>query len=144
MGERPESGRRSREPIAARAGLAPMNRGRGTWSGTRAVCGGRSHVPSALDRAALSATRGNPALREFARRRAETGKAAKVIRVAVAGKLLVLADAIPRSQQPWEDRAAKASWPLDKQHSHSPGGEAPATLSRKGRGQEKDPPHTSP
>ena len=107
MAELPELGRLSREQIAALAGLAPMNRDSGTWSGKRAVCGGRSHVRSALYMAALSAKRWNPALREFATRLKEKGKAAKVILVAVARKLLVIANAILRSQQPWENRAAK-------------------------------------
>jgi transposase len=107
MAELPELGRLSREEIAALAGVAPMNRDSGKFSGKRAVCGGRSHVRSALYMAALSAKRWNPALREFAARLKEKGKAAKVILVAVARKLLVIANAILRSQQPWENRAAK-------------------------------------
>lgn len=107
MAELPELGRLSRERIASLAGLAPMNRDSGKWSGKRAVCGGRSHVRGALYMAALSAKRWNPALREFAARLKEKGKAAKVILVAVARKLLVIANAILRNQQPWENRAAK-------------------------------------
>lgn len=107
MAELPELGTLSREEIAALAGLAPMNRDSGKWSGKRAVCGGRSHVRGALYMAALSAKRWNPARREFAARLKEKGKAAKVILVAVARKLLVIANAILRSQQPWENRAAK-------------------------------------
>ena len=107
MAELPELGTLSREQIAALAGVAPVNRDSGTRSGNRSVCGGRSHVRSALYMAALSAKRWNPALREFAARLEEKGKAAKVILVAVARKLLVIANAILRAQQPWEDRAAK-------------------------------------
>lgn len=107
MADLPELGTLSREQVAALAGVAPMNRDSGKWSGARAVCGGRSHVRSALYRAALSAKRWNPALREFAARLKEKGKAAKVILVAVARKLLVIANAILRSRRPWENRAAK-------------------------------------
>ena len=107
MAELPELGTLSREQIAALAGVAPVNRDSGTWSGKRSVCGGRSHVRGALYMAALSAERWNPALREFAARLKEKGKAAKVILVAVARKLLIIANAILRTQQPWEDRAAK-------------------------------------
>lgn len=107
MAELPELGRLSRERIAALAGLAPMNRDSGKSSGRRAVCGGRSHVRSALYMAALSAKRWNPTLRQFATRLKEKGKAAKVILVAVARKLLVIANAILLSQRPWENRAAK-------------------------------------
>lgn len=103
----PELGRVSDGEIAALAGVAPMNRDSGTWSGQRAVCGGRSHVRSLLYMAALSAARWNPTLREFAQRLAKKGKAAKVILVAVARKLLVIANAMIRNQQPWENRAAK-------------------------------------
>jgi transposase len=107
MAELPELGTLSRERIAALAGVAPMNRDSGTWSGKRSVCGGRSRVRGALYMAALSAKRFNPALREFAQRLAQKGKAAKVILVAVARKLLIMANAIIRDQQPWEDRTAK-------------------------------------
>jgi transposase len=107
MAELPELGTLSREEIAALAGVAPVNRDSGKFSGKRSVCGGRSHVRGALYMAALSAKRWNPALREFATRLKEKGKAAKVILVAVARKLLIIANAILRTQQPWEDRAAK-------------------------------------
>jgi transposase len=107
LAELPELGTLSREEIAALAGVAPVNRDSGTWSGKRSVWGGRSHVRGALYMAALSAKRWNPALREFAARLKEKGKAAKVILVAVARKLLIIANAILRTQQPWEDRAAK-------------------------------------
>jgi transposase len=102
----PELGRVSDGEIAALAGVAPVNRDSGKFSGQRAVRGGRSHVRSLLYMAALSAKRWNPASREFARRLAEKGKAAKVILVAVARKLLVIANAIIRNQQPWENRPA--------------------------------------
>lgn len=103
----PELGRVSDSQISALAGLAPMNRDSGKWSGKRAVCGGRAHVRCLLYMAALSAKRWNPVLRVFAERLAKKGKAAKVILVAVARKLLVIANAIIRHQQPWENRAEK-------------------------------------
>jgi transposase len=107
MFEMPELGRLSREQIAALAGLAPMNRDSGTFRGKRSVCGGRASVRGALYMAALSARRFNPTLRAFADRLAARGKAAKVILVAVARKLLTIANAILKSQTPWDDRAAK-------------------------------------
>jgi transposase len=64
-------------------------------------------VRSALYTAALSAKRWNPSLRAFAARLAEKGKAAKVVLVAVARKLLVIANAILRDQLPWDDRTEK-------------------------------------
>jgi transposase len=107
MFELPELGRLSRERIAARAGLAPMNRDSGTWSGKRSVCGGRSHVRGARYLAALSAKRFNPARHAFAQRLEAKGKAAKVILVAVARNLVTIANAILRDQKPWSDVTAK-------------------------------------
>jgi transposase len=108
LAELPELGTLSRERIAALAGVAPVNRDSGTKSGKRSVCGGRSHVRGALYMAALSARRWNPALRAFADRLKEKGKAAKVILVAVARKLLIIANAILRDQKPWQNRSEKA------------------------------------
>jgi transposase len=51
--------------------------------------------------AALSARRFNPVLRGFADRLAAKGKAAKVVLVAVARKLLVIANAVLRDRKPW-------------------------------------------
>src|SRR5205814_8140234 len=48
----PELGTLTREQIAALAGLAPMNRDSGRWSGPRFISGGRSSVRSAVYMAA--------------------------------------------------------------------------------------------
>ena len=50
----------------------------------------------------LSAKRNNKAFAEFVERMRRTGKAPKVILVAVARKLLFLAHAIIRSQKPFD------------------------------------------
>jgi transposase len=98
----PELGTPSREEVAALVGVAPMNRDSGKYSGKRSVTGGRSRVRSMLYMAALSAKRLNPSLKEFAKRLVEKGKAAKVVLVAVARKLLVIANAILREKTPWK------------------------------------------
>ena len=98
----PELGTLSREQVAALVGVAPMNRDSGKWSGKRSVVGGRSRVRSMLYMAALSAKRCNPSLKAFAERLKAKGKAAKVILVAVARKLLVMANAIIRDKTPWK------------------------------------------
>src|SRR5262245_8177665 len=50
----PERGREgSGKRVAPLVGLAPLNRARGTWRGTRAVWGGRRQVRAALSMAAL-------------------------------------------------------------------------------------------
>jgi transposase len=57
--------------------------------------------------AALSAVVHNPPMRAFKARLAARGKRAKVILTAVARKLLVVANAIIRSGQPWRSEAAE-------------------------------------
>jgi len=104
----PELGTLSRGEVAALAGLAPMNRDSGRWSGKRCIKGGRRGVRSALYMAALSARRFNEPLKKFADRLAAKGKAAKVVLVAVARKLLVIANAILREQKPWKSAAVVA------------------------------------
>lgn len=104
----PELGKLSREEIAALVGVAPMNNDSGKWSGKRRVTGGRSRVRSALYMAALSAKRYNPPLKVFAARLTAKGKAAKVVLVAVARKLLVIANAILRDQKRWESAPVAA------------------------------------
>jgi transposase len=97
----PELGRLDRRRIAALVGLAPMADDSGQHRGVRRIQGGRSSVRSVLYMAALTARRYNPALRGFAERLEAAGKRPKVILAAVARKLLVLANAILRSGQPW-------------------------------------------
>ena len=98
----PELGTLTRQQIAALAGLAPLNRDSGRRQGQRSIGGGRAEVRSLLYMAALSAARFNPALRSFAERLRRAGKAAKVRLVAVARKLLVIANAVLRDGRPWD------------------------------------------
>ena len=101
--EFPELGRLSREQIAALAGVAPVNRDSGRWTGKRFIAGGPAVVRTAVYMATHAARKWNPALKAFADRLAAAGKAPKVVLVAVARKLLVIANAILRDQKPWRD-----------------------------------------
>ena len=105
----PELGTLTRQQVAALAGVAPVSRDSGRWAGKRFIQGGRSGVRTALFQAALSARRFNPALRAFADRLAAKGKAAKVVLIAVARKLLVIANAVLRTRQPWRDTTEKCA-----------------------------------
>ena len=109
LAEFPELGTLTREQVGALAGVAPMNRDSGRWTGRRFITGGRAGVRSAAYMAALSARRFNPALRAFADRLAEKGKPAKVVLIAVARKLLVLANAVLRTRTPWDANVAAAA-----------------------------------
>lgn len=106
LGELPELGKLTRQQIAALAGLAPRNRDSGQFRGKRSIGGGRAVVRSALYMAALSASRFNPALKAFSDRLKAAGKAVKVRLVAVARKLLTIANAVLRDEEPWD--AARA------------------------------------
>jgi transposase len=102
LGALPELGKLSGKQAAALAGLAPYDDDSGQRRGTRHVRGGRADVRTALYMAALAAAKHNPVLRAFKERLEGAGKKAKVILIAVARKLVVLANAVLRAGRPWE------------------------------------------
>ncbi|QEH35025.1 Transposase [Aquisphaera giovannonii] len=102
----PELGTISHRRAAALAGLAPLADDSGRRSGPRRIAGGRGQVRAVLYMAALSARRFNPALRALADRLEAAGKRPKVILVAVARKLLVIANAILKAGKPWDPEIA--------------------------------------
>jgi transposase len=102
----PELGRLTNKQAAALVGLAPMADDSGSRRGPRRVAGGRGVVRSALYMAAQAARRYNPVLKEFADRLEAAGKKPKVVLVAVARKLVVIANAILRSKKPWDPATA--------------------------------------
>ena len=61
----PELGALDRKQIAALVGVAPMNRDSGAMRGKRSIRGGRARVRAALYMGALTASRCNPAIRDF-------------------------------------------------------------------------------
>jgi transposase len=102
----PELGTTSGSRLASLVGLAPFADDSGSRQGGRHIRGGRAPVRRVLYLAALSAVVHNPAMRAFKARLAARGKRAKVILTAVARKLLVVANAIIQSGQPWRSEAA--------------------------------------
>lgn len=101
LAELPELGTASRQEIAALAGVAPYNRDSGQMRGQRSISGGRSVVRTALYMATLVATRYNPVIRNHSDRLQKAGKRKKVALVACMRKLLVMLNAILRTQKPW-------------------------------------------
>ncbi|MBN9520485.1 IS110 family transposase [bacterium] len=101
----PELGTTTGSRLAALVGLAPFADDSGSRQGGRHIRGGRAPVRRALYLAALSAVVHNPAMRSFKERLAARGKRPKVILTAVARKLLVVANAIIQSGQPWRAEA---------------------------------------
>ena len=101
----PELGTTSRQRIAALAGLAPFNDDSGKYSGPRHIRGGRSKVRVGLYQAAIAAIRHCPRMKAFYAGLKARGKASKVALIAIARKLLVLANALVRDMLPYKDPA---------------------------------------
>ncbi len=97
----PELGTRTRRSIAALSGLAPINHDSGKHRGKRRIRGGRRRVREALYMAALSASHSYPRFRDFYQHRLKTNPRAKVALIALARKILVIANAIIREQKPF-------------------------------------------
>jgi transposase len=92
----PELGQGTRQSIAALVGLAPFADDSGTCSRIRHIRGGRGKVRIALYQAAVAAIRYCPRMKAFYASLKARGKATKVALIAVARKLLVLANALLR------------------------------------------------
>ena len=97
----PELGAASAKQIALLAGLAPIPDDSGQRQGYRRIKGGRQIVRNGLYLAALSAARYNAQLHAFYRRLIDKGKLAKVAHIAVARKLLVLANSLIADNRIW-------------------------------------------
>jgi len=103
LAELPELEHLDRRQLAALlVGVAPLNRDSGTLRGIRTVWGGRSGVRTTLYMATLSATRHNPAIREFYGRLCAKGKPKKVALTACMRKLLTILGAVLRNRTPWD------------------------------------------
>lgn len=105
LGMLPELGQLNRQQIAALVGVAPVNRDSGKKRGKRKIFGGRAEVRSVLYMAALAATKFNPVIRKFYERLIRQGKEKKVAITACMRKLLVILNAMVRSNQPWRVQA---------------------------------------
>ncbi len=101
LADLPELGSLDRKAVASLAGLAPHPNQSGTRTGPAHISGGRPCVRAALYMAAVSATRTDKGFkREYLALRA-TGKPAKVALVAIARKIVVAANRMLKSRQPW-------------------------------------------
>ncbi|HJS84061.1 MAG TPA: IS110 family transposase [Acetobacteraceae bacterium] len=96
MAELPEIGTLSGKAIGKLAGLAPIARDSGAFSGKRPVRGGREGVRSILFIVAEGVRRYDPDFMAFHRRLSDAGKPPKVVRTALAHKLLTRLNAKAR------------------------------------------------
>lgn len=101
VAEVPELGKLNRQQIAALVGVAPMNHDSGTLRGQRAIRGGRASARSTLYMAAFNAMRYNPAIKAFTDRLSAAGKPFKVVVTAAMRKLLLILNAIVKTNTPW-------------------------------------------
>src|SRR5262249_37371578 len=104
------------------AGLAPIADQSGLRDGVRVIWGGRARVRRILYLAALSAARFNADLKAFYQRLTASGKPPKVAFIAVARKLVVLANTLISQDRMWQPQAPNM---LDFQHRCSPARFAP-------------------
>jgi transposase len=96
MAELPEIGLLSNKKISKLAGLAPLADDSGQWKGKRRIYGGRQGVRDILYFIAGGVGKYNPDFTAFRDRLRQAGKAKRVIRIALAHKLLVRLNAKAR------------------------------------------------
>lgn len=101
-----ELGTCTTKQIAMLAGLAPIANESGQRQGARVIWGGRAAVRRILYLAAITAARFNADMRAFYQRMADR-KPAKVALIAVARKLIVLANTLVSQNRTWELHAPK-------------------------------------
>ena len=102
----PELGRVDNKAAAALVGVAPFVRKSGTMIAPARIHGGRAAVRKILYMAAVTASRHNNILRPFYERLIAAGKPVKVALIAVLRRLVVFANAVLKSGQPWKGAAA--------------------------------------
>jgi transposase len=98
----PELGNRDGKTLAALVGVAPQTRESGLKKCYARTGYGRSNVRKALYMAALVAMRHNPPLKAFYDKLRAAGKPGKVALMACMRKLLVILNAIIKSDSPWK------------------------------------------
>ena len=101
IGHPPELGHADRTVIGRRVGVAPVANDGGTTDGPRHIVGGRKQVRNALYMVAVVAVRWNPVGKAlYARRKAE-GESSESALIAVAHKLLAIANATVAQKTTW-------------------------------------------
>lgn len=96
MAQLPEIGTLSNKAIAKLVGLAPIAHDSGKHNGRRSISGGRASIRATLFVVAEIVRRYDPDFANFHKRLSQAGKPKKVIRVALAHKLLVRLNAKAR------------------------------------------------
>ena len=106
IAEMPELGRMTAGLAAAMTGLAPVPQDSGSMRRKRAIAGGRRALRHVLFQAALAAACHNPVLKPVAKHLKERGKPHKLVNVAIARRLVTIANAILKTGVPWQSQHA--------------------------------------
>jgi len=101
IGQLPELGCVDRKVIGQLVGLAPAANDSGKTAGNRHIVGGRKQVRNQFYMSALTAIRKTDLGRTMYARLRARGKSGKVAVIAVAHKLLTIANAMVRDMQEW-------------------------------------------
>lgn len=101
IAELPELGELNRHEIASLAGVAPQANQSGRSEGRARVKGGRPNVRSALYLAAFNARRVSGPFKDFYERQRAAGKPYNVALIALARKLVVLANSLAKEGHTW-------------------------------------------
>ncbi len=101
MIEMPELGTLEPAKAASLAGLAPIARQSGRWTGRAFIRGGRASVRTGLYMPALVAARFNPDMQAKYAHFIAAGKPAKVALTAIMRKIVVLANALLKARRKW-------------------------------------------
>ncbi|WP_075293391.1 IS110 family transposase [Pararhizobium arenae] len=104
----PELGHASRNEIAALAGVAPYDDDSGKHRGRRKIQGGRQRLRKSLFMCAFTAAWHNPDLAAFYRRLRGNGKQHLCALIAVARKLVILANAVLARNTAWTPKYSHA------------------------------------
>jgi transposase len=104
--EMPELGALEPAQAASLAGLAPVARQSGRWTGRAFIRGGRADVRQAVYMPALVATRFNPDMKAKYKQLINAGKPAKVALTAVMRKLILFANALLKANRSWAPKPA--------------------------------------
>ena len=102
IAELPELGRMTSGEAAAMTGLAPVPHDSGAMRGRRTIAGGRRSLRHVLFQAALAAACHNPVLKPVAKRLKERGKPHKLVIIAIARRLVTIANAIIKAGIQWQ------------------------------------------
>lgn len=97
----PELGSLENKQAASLAGLAPIARQSGQWTGKAHIHAGRANVRQSLYMPALVAARFNPDIKAKYRQLIAAGKPAKVAITAIMRKLIVTANALLKADRLW-------------------------------------------